>query len=137
MNSRSQVDAILADVGSRAHHVGVKAETHAVTGDAANAIISLAEELDAGLIVVGNKGLGSMRRFVLGNVPSKVVHHSPCSTHIVPGEHCESSRLPQPLDVAARRQKWDVSHPREKSGGGVWAPARPREADREASSARC
>jgi nucleotide-binding universal stress UspA family protein len=83
VNSRSQVDAILADVGSRAHHVGVKAETHAVTGDAANAIISLAEEVGAGLIVVGNKGLGSVKRFVLGNVPSKVVHNSPCSTHIV------------------------------------------------------
>ena len=83
LNSRSQVDSILADVGSRAHAVGVKAETHAVTGDAANAILALAEDINAGLIVVGNKGLGSLKRFVLGNVPSKVVHNSPCSIHIV------------------------------------------------------
>ena len=61
----------------------MKAELHAVTGDAANAIMSLAEEIDAGLIVVGNKGLGSLKRFVLGNVPSKIVHNSPCSVHIV------------------------------------------------------
>jgi nucleotide-binding universal stress UspA family protein len=83
VNSRSQVDSILNDVGSRSSQAGVKAELHAVTGDAANAILSLAEELDAGLIVVGNKGLGSLKRFVLGNVPSKIVHNSPCSVHIV------------------------------------------------------
>src|SRR4051794_32613065 len=83
VNSRSQVDSILTDVGSRANQAGVKAELHAVTGDAANAIMSLAEEIDAGLIVVGNKGLGSLKRFVLGNVPSKIVHNSPCSVHIV------------------------------------------------------
>ena len=83
VNSRSEVDAILADVGSRARQAGVKTEVHAETGDAANAILALAEQLDADLIVIGNKGLGSMRRFLLGNVPSKVVHHSPCSTHIV------------------------------------------------------
>lgn len=83
VNSRSQVDAILDNVGTRATKAGVETELHAVTGDAANAIISLAEEVDAGLIVIGNKGLGSMRRFLLGNVPSKVVHHAPCSTHVV------------------------------------------------------
>jgi nucleotide-binding universal stress UspA family protein len=83
VNSRSQVDSILADVSSRAARAGVKNETHAVTGDAADAILSLAEELEAGLIVVGNKGLGSVKRFLLGNVPSKIVHHSPCSTHVV------------------------------------------------------
>jgi nucleotide-binding universal stress UspA family protein len=83
VNSRSQVDGILQDVSSRAKQAGVTTEVHAQTGDAANAIITLAEDLQAGLIVIGNKGLGSMRRFLLGNVPSKVVHHSPCSTHIV------------------------------------------------------
>jgi nucleotide-binding universal stress UspA family protein len=83
VNSRSQVESILEDVRTRAEKAGASVEVHAVTGDAANAIISLAEELDAGLIVIGNKGLGSMRRFLLGNVPSKVVHHAPCSTHIV------------------------------------------------------
>jgi nucleotide-binding universal stress UspA family protein len=83
VNSRSEVDAILSDVESRARQQGVSVETHAVTGDAADALIEHAESINAELIVVGNKGLGSMRRFLLGNVPSKVVHHSPCSTHIV------------------------------------------------------
>ena len=83
VNSRSAVDAILEDVGSRARQASVTVELHAVTGDPADALLELAEKVGADLIVVGNKGLGSVKRFLLGNVPSKVVHNSPCSTHVV------------------------------------------------------
>jgi nucleotide-binding universal stress UspA family protein len=79
----TRVESLLADVASRAKAAGVQVETHAVHGDAAHAILELADKLDAGAIVVGNKGIGSVRRFVLGNVPSKVVHHAPCSTYVV------------------------------------------------------
>lgn len=83
INSRSQVDAILEDVGSRARQADIRVEVHAVTGDPADALLTLAEDTKADLIVVGNKGLGSVKRFILGNVPSKVVHNAPCSTHVV------------------------------------------------------
>jgi nucleotide-binding universal stress UspA family protein len=79
----SQVEAVLEDAASRARAAGVKATTRAVEGDAAAAILSAAEEYEADLIVIGNKGIGSVKRFVLGNVPSKVVHNASCSTHIV------------------------------------------------------
>ena len=54
-----------------------------IAGDPADVLLGVAEELDAAVIVVGNKGIGSLKRFVLGNVPSKVVHHAPCSIFIV------------------------------------------------------
>jgi nucleotide-binding universal stress UspA family protein len=79
----SKVQAVLDDVLARARQAGVNAEPHAVTGDAADAILDLADQLHAGMIVVGNKGISSMRRYVLGNVPSKVVHHASCSTFVV------------------------------------------------------
>ena len=82
-STASAVDSMLEYVASRARVAGVKVETHAVKGDAADAIIEVAARLDAGLIVVGNKGIGSVRRFILGNVPSKVVHNAPCSTYVV------------------------------------------------------
>jgi nucleotide-binding universal stress UspA family protein len=83
VHASSVVEGILAEAAARARVASVSAETHAVEGDAADAIIDVAERLEAGVIVVGNKGIGSVKRFVLGNVPSKVVHHSPCSTYIV------------------------------------------------------
>jgi nucleotide-binding universal stress UspA family protein len=62
---------------------GADVETHARPGDAPDALIEVAEEEKADLIVVGNKGMQSSRRFVLGNVPNKVSHHAPCSVLIV------------------------------------------------------
>jgi nucleotide-binding universal stress UspA family protein len=79
----SHVEALLDEVASRARVAGVDVETHMVVGDPADAIIDLAERVGAGLILIGNRGIGSAKRFVLGNVPSKVVHHSPCSTYVV------------------------------------------------------
>jgi len=83
VHADSEVQAVLDDAMARARQSGVKAEPHAVTGDPADAILDSAEGLRAALIVVGNKGISSVRRYVLGNVPSKVVHHAPCSTYVV------------------------------------------------------
>ena len=57
--------------------------THAREGDPADAILDVAEEVKADLIVVGNKGMTGARRFLLGSVPNKVSHHAPCSVIIV------------------------------------------------------
>lgn len=52
-------------------------------GEAADVLIDVAEEEDADLIVVGNKGMTGARRFVVGSVPNRVSHHSPCDVLIV------------------------------------------------------
>ena len=62
---------------------GVEAESHSATGDAAGALLDVAEEVDADLIVVGNRGMSGKRRFMLGSVPNKVSHHCPCDLLII------------------------------------------------------
>ena len=52
-------------------------------GDPADAILDVAEEEGADLIVVGNKGMTGAKRFLLGSVPNKVSHHAPCSVIII------------------------------------------------------
>src|SRR3954453_13378497 len=79
----SGVEAILDDVMSRARVAGVSATAHAEPGSAADAVLSVAHRVDAKVIVVGNKGFGSKSRYVVGNVPSKVAHHSTGSTFVV------------------------------------------------------
>lgn len=83
VTSHTHIEGVLDNVGARARRAGAKVELHAVTSNAAEAILDVADQVKADLIVVGNKGIGSTRRFLLGNVPSKVVHHSPCSTFVV------------------------------------------------------
>ncbi len=52
-------------------------------GDPADAILDVAEEQEADLIIVGNRGMAGAERFLLGSVPNKVSHHAPCSVLII------------------------------------------------------
>ena len=58
-------------------------DVYARQGDPADAILDVAEEREADLIVVGNKGMTGAKRFLLGSVPNKVSHHAPCSVLII------------------------------------------------------
>ena len=53
---------------------GRVAQTHTRRGSAADEILDLAEELGAGLIVVGSRGLGPVKHLILGSVSEGVVH---------------------------------------------------------------
>jgi nucleotide-binding universal stress UspA family protein len=57
--------------------------THALPGDPAKAILQVAEQVGADLIVVGNKGMKGARAKLLGSVPNDIAHHAPCSVLIV------------------------------------------------------
>lgn len=84
INPREEVVALLEEARAEAESVGVKeVETFARQGEAADAIIDVAEEQRADLIVVGNKGMTGAKRFLLGSVPNRVSHHAPCSVLIV------------------------------------------------------
>src|SRR5438477_6173770 len=72
---------------AQAARVGVATEAHYVAGDAADALIKVATDAEADLIVVGNRGMAGARRFVLGSVPNKVSHHCPSSLLIVDTSH--------------------------------------------------
>ncbi len=47
------------------------------------AIVHLAEDIGAGLIVIGSRGFGGMKRAVLGNVADSVVRHAHCPVLVV------------------------------------------------------
>ena len=61
---------------------GVEAKYYPAVGDAADAIVRVADQVGADLIVVGNKGMKGVRR-VLGSVPNSVAHQANCSVLIV------------------------------------------------------
>jgi nucleotide-binding universal stress UspA family protein len=83
INPRQEVEASLEDAADVARAAGVVVSTHARQGDPADAILDVAEERGADLVIVGNKGMTGARRFLLGSVPNKVSHHAPCSVLII------------------------------------------------------
>ena len=84
VNPREDVEDTLNERRRGARRTpGVEVETLAREGDPADAILDVAEEKGADLIVVGNKGMTGAKRFLLGSVPNKVSHHAPCSVMII------------------------------------------------------
>jgi nucleotide-binding universal stress UspA family protein len=80
---REDVNLVLDAAAADARKEGIEVQTHPVEGDPAEAILKVAEETKADLIVVGNKGMTGARRFILGSVPNNISHHAPCSVIIV------------------------------------------------------
>jgi nucleotide-binding universal stress UspA family protein len=78
----SEVNGHLSETAAGVRARGVTVQTHAVRGDAAEALLEIAEELGATMIVVGNRGMHGAKR-LLGSVPNKVSHVARCSVLIV------------------------------------------------------
>jgi nucleotide-binding universal stress UspA family protein len=83
INPREDVDSTLEEASEKAKEAGIDVHIHARQGDPADAILDVAEETNADLIIVGNKGMTGAKRFLLGSVPNKVSHHAPCSVLII------------------------------------------------------
>ena len=83
VNPREDVNETLTQAAQVLEAKGIEVEIHAREGDPADAILDVAEETNADLIVVGNKGMTGAKRFLLGSVPNKISHHAPCSVMII------------------------------------------------------
>jgi nucleotide-binding universal stress UspA family protein len=74
-------DVLLARLSELVSEHGLEPVVHATEGDPVDAIVRIAEQVEADLIVVGNKGMKGVRR-MLGSVPNSVAHKAPCSVLI-------------------------------------------------------
>ena len=79
----SQVESTLSQAAAGVRMKNIEVTTHALEKDPADALLEVAEKVGADMIVVGNKGMHSASRFVLGNVPNKVSHRARCNVLIV------------------------------------------------------
>ena len=77
MSGNAPYYAILQDARERAHQAGATdVEEKAVVGAPITALVDLAEEVHADLLVVGNVGLNSVAGRMLGSVPYEVSRKS-------------------------------------------------------------
>jgi len=78
-----EVERILSEAVAGVRLAGIEATSHAIRKDPADALLHVADEVGASMIVVGSKGMHGARRLALGNVPNKVSHHARCNVLIV------------------------------------------------------
>ena len=58
-------------------------EAHLSMGSPDAEIVKLADDIGAGLIVIGSRGLGGIRRALIGSVSDSVVRHAHCPVLVV------------------------------------------------------
>ena len=76
--------AFLEDQAERVKASGGKvAETHLKAGEPDKEIVKLSEELSAGTIVIGSRGLGALKRTLMGGVSESVVRHAHCPVFVI------------------------------------------------------
>jgi nucleotide-binding universal stress UspA family protein len=82
---RIRAEHYVSRAQARLTNLGVASEGHVWHGEPADALVKIAEEQAAQMIVVGNRGMSGARR-ILGSVPNTVSHHAACDVLIVATE---------------------------------------------------
>ena len=84
MAGNAPIYAILREAKERAQQAGAKTvEEKAIVGAPVDALVELAEEVKADLLVVGNVGLSTIAGRLLGSVPANVARRSKTDVLIV------------------------------------------------------
>jgi nucleotide-binding universal stress UspA family protein len=78
--ARTKLDELVQRVGKTGGEV---AGVHARLGRPDAEIVGLADELGAGLIVLGSRGLGPLRKALMGSVSDSVIRHAHCPVLVV------------------------------------------------------
>jgi nucleotide-binding universal stress UspA family protein len=85
---RQSSHALIDEQAAKMRDAGAKiTEVHLRKGRPDREIVALAEELGAGLIVMGGRGLGGMKRALMGSVSDFVVRNARCPVLVARGSH--------------------------------------------------
>ena len=77
------LETLVADVARQADAHGLPCETRVVVGPAARTILAVAQEWQAGLIIMGSHGRTGLKRLLMGSVTERVVGEAPCPVLVV------------------------------------------------------
>ena len=77
-----QAEAIARDVAASLSGIVPNIQTSPARGKPADAIVTVAKDIRADLIVVGNRRVQGIGR-ILGSVATDIAHHAPCDVYIV------------------------------------------------------
>jgi len=82
-NRLKDAQAVLKQAKEQVGNLPCEIHTEMIEGDAAEAIINVANTRSADVIVMGSRGLGRLAGLLLGSTSQKVVAHAPCLVLIV------------------------------------------------------
>lgn len=82
-SSKKEGLQMLQSFNARANTAGISAEFTQNAGSPGRVICDIAQIWNADLIVMGSRGRSGLTELLLGSVSNYVLHHAPCSVHVV------------------------------------------------------
>lgn len=76
---------MLAQYEAEADREGVRSRSMQVEGSPGLVICEQAQKLDPAMIVMGRRGHSGFSELLLGSVSNYVLHHAPCTVHVLNG----------------------------------------------------
>lgn len=73
----------LEKIKEKARRIGVNAETFVKEGEPFTAIVDLAKQIKADIIVLGSHGRTGLKRLLMGSVTARVIGHTSCPVLVV------------------------------------------------------
>jgi nucleotide-binding universal stress UspA family protein len=80
---KEEKEKILRDSAKQFENSNIKITTILETGHPAETIVRVASEGNYDIIVIGNRGLGGLKKFLLGSVCNAVLQEAKCSVLVV------------------------------------------------------
>ncbi|RUS75382.1 hypothetical protein EGW08_016872 [Elysia chlorotica] len=71
-----RIKAVVERLGKKLLHFGLGGHVKSVGGKPGEVIVKVSKEVNAALIVLGSRGMGTLRRTLMGSVSDYVMHHS-------------------------------------------------------------
>jgi len=84
---------------------GIRIHLKCMPGNPVDSICTFADQVNADLVIVGNRGLGGVGGLVLGSVSERVVHKCTRTVMVVKGETLEKSDWEPILDSQGSHQR--------------------------------
>lgn len=72
----SRIRTFLDELGQKLKAAGIGGKVRSVGGSPGDVVVKVSQEEKANLIVLGSRGMGTIRRTLLGSVSDYVMHHS-------------------------------------------------------------
>lgn len=79
----ASAEKVFASAREAIGEISVEIQEEIVSGPAGEAIVEHAEGTPGAMIVMGSRGMGSLREMLLGSVSQRVLHHAPCPVTVV------------------------------------------------------
>jgi nucleotide-binding universal stress UspA family protein len=106
---QEDAEQLLEDEAHRLRDAGWTGTTELRSGNPAEEIIRIAEELKVDLVILGSHGWGGIKEFLLGSVSHKVLEHAPCSVLVVKRRPAQLKETePASTEAGSEQHPWRI-----------------------------